>query len=52
MMLVVSQICLDPDLNHEKAQMFHLHVGLNWLKDATWLDLPLGAALGDLRVVD
>jgi hypothetical protein len=25
---------LAPEKNHEKAQMFHLHVGSNWLKDA------------------
>jgi hypothetical protein len=27
-------MCSDHDQNHEKAQMFHLHVGANWVKDA------------------
>lgn len=34
MMLAGFPMCLVRDLNHEKAQMFHLHVGLNWVKDA------------------
>jgi hypothetical protein len=51
-MPVAFQTCLVPDRNHEKAQMFHLHVGLNWLKDAGWNDLPAGAAFVVLRVAD
>lgn len=33
MMPVVSLTCSDHEKDHEKAQMFHLHVGLNWVKD-------------------
>ncbi len=42
--------CSEPEISHEIAQMFHLHVGLNWLKDDTWPDLLRGAAPGVTRV--
>ena len=47
---VLSMWCLGRDGNHEIAQMFHLHVGSNWLKDATGPDLFLGWPKGVLKV--
>jgi hypothetical protein len=47
------QICSAHDQNHEKAQMFHLHVGLNWLKDPkAGMICQRGAAFGVLRVAN
>jgi hypothetical protein len=46
MMLVDLPTCLAHDQNHEKAQMFHLHMGCIWLKDAAWPDLPKGRPSG------
>jgi hypothetical protein len=42
--------CSAPDASHEIAQMFHLHVGLIWLKDNAWPDLLRGAAPAVARV--
>jgi hypothetical protein len=41
---------LAPDIGHEIAQMFHLHVGIIWLKDAAGLDLLPGVVAEVMKV--